>query len=808
MAIQFILGRSGTGKTSHCIKAVVSALAEPGDQPLILLVPEQATYQAERAILSDTRTAGYHRLRVLSFDRLQYLLLGKHTARPALTRIGRQMIVHRLLRENAGSLRLFGSSANWTGLSRQMAETVTELHQYAKTPEDVDRVLGELGKDGHNNLAALKFTDIGLIFGEYLKAIAGKFVDPDMQLNQACRAVAAADFLKEARLWVDGFAGFTAAEFAILTQLLKGVADAQIALCLDPSKFDFSNPDVNLPDRFGLFGPTEQTYAHLCEVIKNNKLTLAEPIILNTAVRFSDCPHLAHIERNIFEPEPATIPAADSVRIVSAPNARAEVQFVARQILQLVKEKDYRYRDVAVIAPDVGRYQHYISACFDDCRVPFFIDQRKSLNQHPVVHLICSALQVVTGGFSHYDIFSYLKTDLVPADRCDVDVMENYCLAFGISGADWQGGKDWNFAGEDDCDFDENRVNEIRRKVSGPLLRLREHFCPNDNPAGIAPDEFTRLVFDFLEGFQVRQKLAGWIEQAAGAEDYSTVDEHRQFYDRLLTVFDELVEVFSGQSMTAEDYLAILNSAFSQLTLAFIPPTLDQVLVGSIERSRHPDLKAVFLIGATQRQFPSPVAAAGILTDDDRLAAESADFVMAASARQKLVERQYLAYIAFTRPSQLLYVTYPLVDDKGSPECPSQFITNLKSLFGDLHEEPVAGDQINLENVHTEYEMADLLCSRLGKDAYQASNQKSPETGSLQKSVQISLQQSIMIIGPNWTTACSKSFSAGSSKVRRQSWAPLPLVRTITSPDTFWSCRNEKSLSLNRSTSVSFTIGF
>ena len=80
MAVQFILGRSGSGKTSYCIKSIVNALLEPGEQQLILLVPEQATYQAERAILTDERVAGYHRLNVLSFDRLQYMLLGKNTA--------------------------------------------------------------------------------------------------------------------------------------------------------------------------------------------------------------------------------------------------------------------------------------------------------------------------------------------------------------------------------------------------------------------------------------------------------------------------------------------------------------------------------------------------------------------------------------------------------------------------------------------------------------------------------------------------------------------------------------------------------
>jgi len=722
MAVQFILGRSGTGKTSHCIKAIVNALAEPGEQRLILLVPEQASYQAERAILGDRRIAGYNRLHVLSFDRLQFLLSGKNTARPALTRVGRQMIIHKLLRDNISKLKAFGSAATSTGLGRQMADAISELHQYAKTPDDIGRLLGELRKDEYNNLAALKFADVGLILEEYLKAIEGKFTDPDIQLSQACTAVAKADFVKGAGLWVDGFAGFTTAELAILGELLKAVTNARIALCMDASKVDLANPDIGRSEHFGLFSPTEQTYGALLEIIGQHRLELGEPIILDTPVRFSGCRQLAHIERNIFEPAPARIPVTDNVRVISAPSARAEVQFAARQILQLVGKKDYRYRDIAVIASDIGRYQHYIKAYFEDYGIPFFIDRRKPLNEHPIAELICSALQVVAGDFAHFDIFSYAKTDLVPVERCDVDLLENYCLAFGVGAGDWQSDKDWHFAGREDESFDERRINQVRRKLSGPLLGLRDRLRGGDSEQkAVDADEFSNIVFDFLDSLGVREKIGEWIAETTGAGDYATVDEHRQFYDKLVTVFEELVEVFAGQGMSAEDYLAILNPAFSQLTLAFIPPTLDQVLVGSIERSRHPDLKAVFLIGATQRQFPAPVSFDGILTDDDRKAAESADFRLAATARQKLVERQYLAYIAFTRPSEFLCVTYPLVNDKGSPECRSQFIANLESLFENLSEESISDEQIGADEIHSETELADLLCRQLGKDVSRGS---------------------------------------------------------------------------------------
>ena len=733
MAVRFILGRSGTGKTSYCIKGIVDALVdEAGEQPLILLVPEQATYQAECAILSDKEVAGYSRLHVLSFDRLRFLVSGKNTARPAVSRLGQQMIIQRILRDNSDRLKLFGPSAappltRGAGLGRQMAETIAELSRYAKVPEDVERLVGELQKDERNNLAVLKFADIGAVFKEYLKFIEGKFVDPDVQLSKSRVAISEAEFIKGASVWVDGFAGFTGAELEVLAELLKAAADAQIALCLDASNIDLKRPSVENIDPAGLFNPTERTYCQLVDMIRKCKLKLVEPVILKKAVRFAGCLQLAHIERNVFGPKPAKIAAADNIRIISAPNGRSEVRFVAREILRLVKEADCRYRDIAVIASDIDGYEHYIRAYFDDYGIPFFIDKRKSAGQHPAVGLICSALQAAAGGFSSGDVFAYLKSDLVPIERCDVDLLENYCVAFGVTGNDWLSDRDWDFAGENDRGFDERRINDVRRDVSGPLLELRDKLGLGEGSAKtVGAGEFTRAIFDFLDGLGVREKIEQWIEQCLERGDYASVNEHRQFYERLIDVFDELVEVFGGQQMASEDLIAIVGSAFSQLALAFIPPTLDQVLVGSIERSRHPDLKAVFLIGATQSRFPVPVGFGGILTDEDRTAAESADFALAATAAERLTERQYLAYIAFTRPSRFLCVTYPLADDSGSAVARSEFITAVESLFEDLGEESIAGGQVEIEKVSSEYELAEVLCSRLGKDRTRESAVRRP----------------------------------------------------------------------------------
>jgi len=732
MAVQFILGRSGTGKTSYCINAVIEALLAGGKRSLILLVPEQATYQAERAILADSRIMGYSSrsplyneargkwqpaLNVLSFARLQFLLFGKNSELPELSAIGRQMIVHKLLCDNVERLRVFGPTAASVGMGREMAATISELYNYAKTSEGIEQLVKELEKSEAYNLAALKFADIGLVFNEYLKSIEGRFTDPAVQQSRFSEVAKKAEFICGSSLWVDGFAGFTTAEAVILADLLKHAEEARIALCLDPSKLNLANPDPAALERAELFSPTEKTYAELVGIIKKCRLDLAEPVVLKEPVRFRSSAELAHIEQGIFETRASRISAAGDIRIVAAPNARSEVRFVAGQIRRLVRQRGWRFREIAVITSDISGYEHYIKAYFDDYGIPFFIDKPELLSRHPVVELICSALQVVTGGFATSDVFAYLKTDLVGVERKEVDLLENYCLAYGVDGADWQSVEDWSFASRQDNEFDEKLINRIRQIAAGPLLKLAESLTAGDSPARkLAPEAFTRIVFDLLEELGICQRLGEWTEQDVRCLGYRAPDEHRQLFDKLVNLFDELVEVFAGSELTCEDYLTILRSAFSQLTMAFIPPSLDQVLVGSIERSRHPDLKAAFLIGATQGQFPVPVSPSGILTDEDRQSAASAGFAMAPGSTQKLIERQYLAYIAFTRPSKFLCVTYPLVDQKGSPQVRSQFLDEVESLFENLEEEPMKGDESSVAGFCSEPELAEFLCTQLGRD--------------------------------------------------------------------------------------------
>ena len=100
MAVTFVLGRAGAGKTRYCLDALLSELNGPAENhQLILLVPEQASLQTERALLDHPDVGATTRAEVLSFRRLAYRVLlhagaGKRTA---LSATGRVMVLRHLV---------------------------------------------------------------------------------------------------------------------------------------------------------------------------------------------------------------------------------------------------------------------------------------------------------------------------------------------------------------------------------------------------------------------------------------------------------------------------------------------------------------------------------------------------------------------------------------------------------------------------------------------------------------------------------------------------------------------------------------
>ncbi|MCE5186203.1 MAG: PD-(D/E)XK nuclease family protein [Planctomycetaceae bacterium] len=709
--IQFILGRSGTGKTRWCIDRICELLLEPDGSPLMLLVPEQATYQAERAILSKPGIEGFSRLRVVSFERLEYLLNRSSPQQTELSAAARQMIVHKLLLELAGKLTLYRGDLGRMGLAGKFAALLAALQADNCTARQVELLAKSLAQKGGQALAAAKWADIAAVFAAYEQFFQNTehFVNPDTRLKNVCPQVTGAALIHGGRLWVDGFSGFSAQERDLLIELLKVCDSARIALCLDPAMIDLQNDDVDKLDPYSLFASAEQTYCQFTRILRQLKLPVQEPVLLHEPRRFTKAPALAAVERNLaagLETESGL--AQGAIEIAACGNLRSETLYIAQSISELVRRHGLRYRDLAVVLPEMDTYPHYVAAAFREFSIPYFLDRPRIMKTHPLCELLGAALQAALGTFVMADVLCFLKSGLGPLDAEEVDSLETYCRAFDVQGDEWLRKKQWDFAPlQDKRRYDEAHLDLLRQKAIAPLHRL--HAALISGPE-LSADEFIQAVWRLLEELNAPQKLADWAQSDITDQQCG----HRQLFQKLIELFDQMRQVFGAVRLTAQAWTSILADAMNTLTVKLIPPKLDQVLVGSIERSRHPDIQVIFLAGAVQKQFPVPLGGETLLTERDYEAA--AGLELSSPAQLELTHRPYLAYIALTRASKKIVLTYPMLDEKGAGVVPWSGIDSLRRCFIDLDVTTPSMTEASPETIMTPAALAQWLCAGLGRD--------------------------------------------------------------------------------------------
>ena len=86
---------------------------------------------------------------------------------------------------------------------------------------------------------------------------------------------------------------------------------------------------------------------------------------------------------------------------------------------------------------------------------------------------------------------------------------------------------------------------------------------------------------------------------------------------------------FGKQKMDLREWLPILEAGLSGLTIGVIPPALDQVVVGTIDRSRNPELKLAIVLGMNEGVFPATPKSSRLLSEAERDALSREEFCSA-----------------------------------------------------------------------------------------------------------------------------------------------------------------------------------
>lgn len=665
MEMRFILGRARSGKTYSVFNEIKERLDENSNSKLFLIVPDQYTLQAEFDLISKMDLPGIMGLEVLSFDRLAYKVLTQvgGIKKTAINHLGKTMILRRLFDKHSNELTVYQKASKQPGFLEHFSELICEFKRNDITPQLLMEKSESINEEG---MFKEKIHDISLMYEKFNEYMDGKYTDDEDRFNLFIDRLDDASFINGTEIWIDGYSGFTSQQRRIIEKLTEGAKRVNVCLTLELN---------NLRER-DLFYPTLFTYDKLREICERNSISYSNEIVDCDGSKNQKSTDLIHLERQLFSyPSNAYDHECENIGIFSATNPYSEMERVASQIVSLARDKGYRWKDVAVVAPAMDTYGPIIKRVFREYGIPFFIDEKRSIMNNIIIKLIISTLDMVSKNFRYEDVFRYIKTGFTGVEKDEGELLENYALKYGIKGQKWF--RDFEYK-----DINIIQLNDIRKKLMDPFIDLKKELNTKKEVT-----QKTMAIVVFLKKLNIEEKLNDWINSLKEKESFEYVNENTQIWNIVMEVFQQLVEILGDSIMTLKEFISVLQTGFSEYQLGIIPPTMDQVLVGSLARSKSHDIKALFLVGSNDGVLPRSINDDGIILDDEKQLLKEIGIQITSDIETRACEERFSVYTMISKPSIALHISYPLADNEGVALRKSIYIDTLRSLFPSIEVE-------------------------------------------------------------------------------------------------------------------------
>ena len=227
--LHLLYGPAASGKTDLLMGRIRAAVAArtPGQ---VLLVPEQYSHEAERALCAACGDSLSLYAEVLSFTGLARRVAAETGAgdAPLLDQGGRLLCMALALDQVAPRLRLFGAAARRAQMQQTLLGAVDELKTACVTPDALEqtaaRCPGYLGD---------KLRDLALVLAAYDAVTAQGHADPTDRLTHLAERIPESTLGHTGQFYLDGFTDYTRQELAVVRALLTAGADVTVCLTLD-----------------------------------------------------------------------------------------------------------------------------------------------------------------------------------------------------------------------------------------------------------------------------------------------------------------------------------------------------------------------------------------------------------------------------------------------------------------------------------------------------------------------------------------------------------------------------------------------
>lgn len=707
MGLQLIIGGSGTGKTTLMYEKLLAHSKAEKNIRCYAVVPEQFTMETQKNIVALSDTRGTMSVDIVSFQRLA----GRIFEEAGLNRYqvlddtGKCFILRKIIEENKKSFTVFGNKAGMAGFIEEMKSMISEFYQYGIVGEKLDAMLASAEA---RPLLHAKLSDVRLCMQKLQEFLGERFTMNEELLSRACSLIGTSRLIKGSYITFDEYTGFSPIQYQLIRELLKTAKDVCVTITLREGEIpdgeaqeqkkptgEMSEREMqgqkksgkitqgkNANDMESVFGLSLKTIRQLKQIAKEENVPVYPEVVLTENRRLKGKGALLYLEKNLFRygVKPYEMDhdlnkdqkLQEQISIHLCDNTLMEAEYAAYTICQLVREQNYRFRDIAVVTPDMAGYSRIIEETFEKYSLPCFVDDKRSVVTNPVVETLRAVLEIISENFSYESVFRYLKGGLSQLPVKERDLLENYAIRHGLRGR-----KKWLTAIEDARE----EYELARQKVLEEVLPVYDTFKAARK---IKVATAVAALEQFLSRLDFEKILEDLIDSLMQNGDPEKAKELSQTCAIMEELFEKLVFLTGEEYVNARELAAMLESGFEDIRVSIVPPTLDRVVVGDLERTRLNQVKVLFLVGANDGLIPRTAPAAGVLTREERNFLCEQGVELSPTVRENAFIQKFYLYLLLTKMSDRLVISLKRTNNSGEVARPSYLVGMLQGMFRNM----------------------------------------------------------------------------------------------------------------------------
>ncbi len=698
MELKLVTGRAKSGKSDYLYNDALNKLKLNSGSNFLYIVPEQMTYSTELDIINKINEDGLLDIQIISFKKLEYMVFDEvgGLRLQNINDYGKIMLLKKICEQSLDELTVYKKALYKDGFLREFNSFIRELK---KNKIDIS-VLEKIDINSlKNELLKRKLSDIIKIYKKIEDATRDNFFDDEDKTNFFINIIEKSKLIKNSYIYIDNFESLVGQRLDIIKKLIENSKGVTISINIDNKCLD----RLEASDDYEIFKVTYDTYLQYKKIADD--LTL-KPEIIQLEESYISNKEIKAIDENMFTVSGLKYKYPGNPKSVisfSSMNTYTEIENICRKILSLVRDEGYRYRDIAVVSSAMDLYSINIQKVFTQFDIPFFIDLKKDIMNNPFVKYILSILDMFNFNFKHQSVFEYLKTGFSGIDYGELDKLENFALEFGIEGNKWF--KPFNIKNKyKDMEFYER----LRQKFADDFGKLRKEFSKLKTS-----EDITIFLYNIFKMHNIQKNIERKVDEFRNKGLYELSFINAQVWNIIIEIFEQIILTSKDVDITPIQYRKILEAGLSEIELGIIPPTLDKVVAGDLDRAFINNYKAIFLIGANEGVLLSHGEDKGLLLDEEKDSLKALGLQLLNTSTYSNYKEKHILYKVLTKPTDYLFISYALSTVEGKALQPSMYIERLSQIFVNLKIESDLSSNDDLSFIMTKKATLEVLIERL-----------------------------------------------------------------------------------------------